>query len=591
MVSVAVRRLPSTIKQLLEQGSTTFSVTTITGHVRSIRRQKRSTFALIDDGSTARGLQAVFKHGFRREEMNAARVDKLKQLTFGTAVSLTGKLVESTGPGQDVELLVEATEEDSSVQRIQILGKCDPNTYPLQSHHFTPSSSTSGAHSVEYLRDHLHLRLRTPAMQHTMRLRAKVKEALEAYLSGEQEFMYVHTPVITSIDAEGGGESFRIGRIPKTDRGGDDEGEEEEFFGRPAHLTVSSQLHLEAFQAALGRVYTLAPCFRAERSMTGRHLAEFWMLEYMLRYTLTRVLPKLPESTESRKDGNSFNELRRAAIDEKPWPRITYTQAIRILQQAEVEQNSSQRLFIYPPTIGHSLQSEHEKYLAEVVFMGPVFVLDYPKGVKPFYMRSNVDKVDHVQLLETVACFDLLVPRVGELVGGSVREERYEELKRNMVEVGLIPPSSSTTALDFSSAAAIDPTTSPVISPSTKSENPYEWYLDLRRHGSVPHGGFGMGFERLVLWLDGAGGEGGKSAGMGNIRETVGMPRWKGRMGIISHLMSILPSQESTGGSVYAVTVEAFKMACFKVPKSPSYRLRKSLCELRRISIRFVFEA
>ncbi|KAH7873036.1 uncharacterized protein C8R40DRAFT_1150610 [Lentinula edodes] len=497
-------------------------------------------------------------------------VEKLKQITFGAAVNVTGRLVESKGPGQDVELVVEGG--------VEVVGRCDPDTYPLQLHHSSspssvsssvtpgahsssgiPSSSgphsSSGAHSAEYLREHLHLRLRTPGMQHTMRLRAKVKEALEGYLTGEQEFVYVHTPVITGIDAEGGGESFRVGRIGKenTNREAGKEEEEEEFFGRPAHLTVSSQLHLEAFQAALGRVYTLAPCFRAERSMTGRHLAEFWMLECewggvgdiigmdgareglvspssssrdlhglctfvedMLRYTIARVLP------------NTDNEVAQAAFSQKPWPRITYTEAIRILQQA-------QPLFTYPPILGHSLQSEHEKYLAEVVFNGPVFVMDYPRGVKPFYMRVNGDKKN----METVACFDLLVPRVGELVGGSVREERYEVLRMSMVEAGLISspspssPSSPSPSSPLSLSSPSSPSSplfpsSPSSSPSPTSpsskkppQNPYEWYLDLRRHGSVPHGGFGMGFERLIMWL-----------GVGNIRESVGMPRWKGWMGM-----------------------------------------------------------
>ncbi|KAJ3852446.1 asparaginyl-tRNA synthetase [Lentinula lateritia] len=487
-----VGRLPKTIKQLLEQGSSsTPPLTSITGHVRSIRRQKRCTFALIEDGSTSTGLQAVFKHGAQREDAGTTTtmVEKLRQLTFGAAVNVTGRLVESTGPGQDVELVVEG------VDGVDVVGKCDPDTYPLQPHHSVASSS-SGTHSAEYLREHLHLRLRTAEIQHTMRLRAKVKEALEGYLTGEQNFVYVHTPVITGIDAEGGGESFRVGKIAKEKEGEDEEGE---FFGRPAHLTVSSQLHLEAFQAALGRVYTLAPCFRAERSMTGRHLAEFWMLECewgggdgdlhglctfvedMLRYTIARVL-----SISNLSPSPTHIELDHAAFSQKPWPRITYTEAIHILQHAESQHKSPEPLFTYPPTLGHSLQSEHEKYLAEVQFNAPVFVMDYPRGVKPFYMRVN--PVTDNRDLETVACFDLLVPRVGELVGGSVREERYEVLRASM--------------------------------------NPYEWYLDLRRHGSVPHGGFGMGFERLILWL-GAG-----AGGVGNIRESVGMPRWKGWMGM-----------------------------------------------------------
>ncbi|KAE9401489.1 asparaginyl-tRNA synthetase [Gymnopus androsaceus JB14] len=429
-----VSRLPQTIKQLLASGKAT-SFTTITGHIRSIRRQKQVTFALIDDGSCAEGLQAVLK--------NCS-----DSLTFGTAVRLNGKLIPSRGPGQDIELLVDSAE---------VVGPCDPSTYPLQAH---------SGNTTEFLRSNLHLRLRTQLMQQTMRLRADLKSAIESFLNASG-FVYCHTPIITGIDAEGGGESFRV-----------EEGKE--FFGAPAHLTVSSQLHLEAFQAALGRVYTLSPCFRAERSMTGRHLAEFWMLEAEWTSSSLDELCGFVEDMLKHAIGDTLDHA---------WPRVTFHDAIKILE-------ASQQSFAFPPHPSQPLQSEHEKYLAEVHFKGPVFVINYPKAMKPFYMRANDDG-------ETVACFDLLVPRVGELIGGSVREEREDALRRNMLQAGL-------------------------ISEGDMAENAYSSYLSLRQHGSLPHMGFGMGFERLLVWI-------GAEKGLvetGSVREAVGMPRWKGRMGI-----------------------------------------------------------
>ncbi|KAJ3995362.1 hypothetical protein F5050DRAFT_1573763 [Lentinula boryana] len=499
-----IHRLPRTIKELLD-GQRTCRTTTITGHVRSIRRQKQRTFALIEDGSTNRGLQAVFNHADQRS------TQKLKQLTFGAALRLTGSLVESKGPGQDFELVV--GKDDS----IEVLGKSDPSTYPLQpknslSSTTTAISSSSGTHSVEYLRNHLHLRLRTPAMQRTIRLRARIKENLEGYLNRQHGFVYVHTPLITGIDAEGGGESFLVG----VEQGRDSDKSEEEvqrsqqFFSRPAHLTVSSQLHLEAFQAALGRVYTLSPCFRAERSLTGRHLSEFWMLECEWgalsdiksegRFDGSTSSGSSTESSEDKvllKDEQD-DELYRAAFSGIPWPRVTYTEAVGILQRESELYLQRQLQAQFPPILGQPLQSEHEKYLTEVYFKNsPVFVLDYPRAVKPFYMRRNSGSLENADKVETVACFDLLVPHVGELVGGSVREERYELLRRNMHW-------------------------------HRRFQNPYEWYLDLRQYGSVPHGGFGMGFERLVVWLSVDKGV----SGVGNIREAIGMPRWKGKMGM-----------------------------------------------------------
>ncbi|KIK61601.1 hypothetical protein GYMLUDRAFT_42614 [Collybiopsis luxurians FD-317 M1] len=563
----ALYKLPKTVKQLLKASATSDSLTptraTVTGHIRSIRRQKHVTFALIEDGSSSAGLQAVFRHGPKGGVVRESILEKLNDLDFGASVTLTGMLVESKGPGQDFELVVDLGDSTVQGQSVEVVGKCDPSTYPLQPHH------SDGGHSAEFLRDHLHLRLRTQPMQNVMRLRSKVKDALEGYLSKEQEFFNVHTPVLTGIDAEGGGETFRVAKTQKT------EGQEgkEEFFAKPTYLTVSSQLHLEAYQAALGRVYTLAPCFRAERSMTGRHLAEFWMLECewgnlgdigigseiakdlasnsssrdlhglctfvedMLRHTISAVLPDLG-------DHNPYKDELKQVENGPRWARVSYSDAVQILQQAEENHASTssdlsstsssagqKRLFEFPPALGASLQSEHEKYLAEVHFKGPLFVMDYPKELKPFYMRLNDDlepdsdssenrSIDKIRAgITTVACFDLLVPRVGELVGGSVREERFDVLKTRMEEAGLITASVPTSAPVSTSADAISGEGPEGL--ETK-ENSYEWYLDLRRHGPVPHGGFGMGFERLILWLGGA----------ENVREALGMPRWKGRMGM-----------------------------------------------------------
>lgn len=312
-----------------------------------------------------------------------------------------------------------------------------------------------------------------------------------------RSFIHVNTPILTSNDAEGAGETFRIAPLsPK---------EPSEFFNTPAHLTVSHQLHLEALTSSLSRVYTLSPCFRAERSDTSRHLAEFWMLEaewvlaspskgvhevcnavesliktIMSSYASSEppTLSLLAPEAASARGLNIFNS-------NKPWARLTYTEAISILQTA-----SPAVPFEYTPAWGKPLQSEHERYLAEQHASGPVFITDYPTSLKPFYMREN--PLDG-QGRSTVACFDLLVPGVGELVGGSVREERLEILQRKLVEAGLS---------------------------SEDGEGPYKWYADLRKYGGTPHAGFGMGFERLISWV----------SGVENVRECVPFPRWAGRL-------------------------------------------------------------
>ncbi|KAJ7623203.1 asparaginyl-tRNA synthetase [Roridomyces roridus] len=427
-LSTAARfRLPPTIRQILSSSQADEQVT-VTGWVKSIRKQKRIAFGVLSDGSSAVGLQAVF---------NERLGERVKQITNGTSVCVKGSIVKSPGAGQDKELLVED---------VEILGTCDPDTYPIQKQALTP----------EYLRDNTHLRARTDAIAAMVRLRGRIMRGLNRYLE-DQDFAYAHTPILTSSDAE-------------------------EFFTHPAYLTVSHQLHLEALNSALSRAYTLSPCFRAERGVTRRHLAEFWMLEAewgvaptsdphvqtaalcdfvegMLKGVDVDVLwrhrehDSVPEAErEKRRD-----MMKRAVTSDSPWPKMTYTDAIRELLKADRE-------WTYPVSWGSALQSEHEKWLCETL--------------------TNPDAA-------TVGCFDLLIPHVGELVGGSVREERIDSLKDSMLSKGM-----------------------------DMDDPRYQWYGDLRRFGGAPHVGFGMGFERFVSWV----------GGIENVRECISMPRWAGRM-------------------------------------------------------------
>jgi asparaginyl-tRNA synthetase len=312
----------------------------------------------------------------------------------------------------------------------------------------------------------------------------------------EHDFTYTHVPIITSNDCEGAGEAFRIAPVSTSS---DPSAPPAEFFGMPAYLTVSTQLHLEALAASVSRVYALSPCFRAEPSQTGRHLAEFWMLEAectfvdsiedicsLVEGAVKQVLRSVPpEATHFREAGDDKRRqaLIEAARDDVAWARMTYSDAIAHLEQHHARQPDA---FQYVPAWGKPLQSEHERWLAEVLVQGPVFVTDYPAALKPFYMRANGDGAG---AQATVACFDLLVPGVGELAGGSLREERLARLERAVGHHGLDP--------------AV-----------------YGWYTDLRKYGTAPHGGFGMGFERLISWI----------SGVDNVRECIPMPRWAGRM-------------------------------------------------------------
>ncbi|KAI0748077.1 asparaginyl-tRNA synthetase [Daedaleopsis nitida] len=484
--------LPPTIRQLLASpppSSSSAAAIEVNGWVKSVRRQKKVAFAVISDGSSDAGLQAVF-----------ADVNLAKQLTNGASVRLRGTLADSPGSGQAKEL---------KVAEAEVLGDCDPETYPMQKQALT----------IEYLRDHCHLRARTREIGAMLRLRDTSTSALHDYFH-TNGFVHVHTPIITSNDCEGAGETFRI--APSTPEISSSsslpspspspsltQAKPSEYFNHPAYLTVSSQLHLEAAAAALSRVYTLSPCFRAERSQTSRHLAEFWMLEAewaflsslgdlcsLTEHAIRHVLRAHAGSPDMdalwnnhAHDGDAAAQTRRAALQSfadspTPWTRLTYTEAVALLTEHHAH---SPGAFVFPPEWGAGLQSEHERWLADDHVRGPVFVTDYPAALKPFYMRLNDD--GDALGRQTVACFDLLVPGMGELVGGSLREER----------VGLLEAALDRHGLDRAD---------------------YGWYLDLRRYGGAPHGGFGMGFERLISWM----------SGIESVRECVAMPRWAGRM-------------------------------------------------------------
>ncbi|KAL1914795.1 uncharacterized protein VTP21DRAFT_7887 [Calcarisporiella thermophila] len=441
-----------TIRSLLSSPSS--ETVTVYGWIRTLRAQKTVSFAEITDGTTSASLQAVLTP------------DIAKPLSTGACVRLDGRLIPSRGTGQQVEL---------EVNKVQVLGECD-STYPLQ----------KKRHSIEFLREWAHLRPRSRLGGGMMRLRDKAAACFHSYLRG-QEFIGVHTPILTSHDCEGGGEVFTA--LPQQKLVDYEKGNESSFFGAPAYLTVSGQLQAEMLASALSRVYTFGPTFRAEPSLTSRHLSEFWMLEVEIAFiNLTQLLDVAEGCVQAVVRDlltNHSEELRlfekwvdpslRARLERtlQPFARITYSEAIDILQK-------SKGSFEFPVEWGLPLQSEHERYLAESHIEGPVFVTDYPHSLKPFYMRRNSSE-------DTVACADLLVPKVGELMGGSMREERMDELLASLKDHGL-------------------------------SEAEYSWYLDLRRYGSAPHGGFGIGFERFMMFV----------TGVDSVRDVIPLPRYSG---------------------------------------------------------------
>lgn len=444
----------------------TGSTVRLRGWVRTRRDSKAGlSFIQLHDGSCFEALQVVAS----ADLPNYAR--DISRLTSGCSVVATGTLVESQGKGQSIEL--DATS-------IEVIGWVEsPETYPVQ----------PKAHSLEYLREIAHLRPRTNTFGAVARIRHSLASAIHNYFS-ENGFLWVHTPIITTGDAEGAGEMFRVSsldftNLPRTDSGEVDTSRD--FFGRDAYLTVSGQLNVEAYCLALDKVYTFGPTFRAEKSNTSRHLAEFWMIEPEIAFAELDDLAVLADDlikhairallNEREDDLAFFNQRvdthcieRLTQFSETPVTRMSYTEAVSALQKSGKE-------FEFPVSWGIDLASEHERWLCEQHVKGPVVVQDYPKDIKAFYMRLNDDD-------KTVAAMDLLAPGIGEIIGGSQREERLATLDARMDELGV-------------DKAHLD------------------WYRDLRRYGTVPHAGFGLGFERLVVY----------ATGLGNVRDAIPFPR------------------------------------------------------------------
>ncbi len=440
---------------------------TIKGWVRTVRHQKTFAFIEVNDGSTLSNFQILADQLIRN-------YDKIvEKLSTGVSVSVTGKIVESPGQNQNIEM---------HASELTIIGACDPEVYPLQ----------KKKHTFEFLRTIAHLRPRTNTLGAVTRVRNALAYATHRYFQ-ERGFLYVHTPIITASDCEGAGKMFQVTTLdlekaPKTQDGKVDY--VQDFFGKPAYLTVSGQLNGEIYACGLSDIYTFGPTFRAENSNTSRHLAEFWMIEPemafadlndnmdcaegYLKYIFSYVLDNCREDMEFFDKFISKGVIERLeTIVNTPFERATYTYAVRILQK-------SNKAFDYPVEWGADLQTEHERYLAEEYFGKPVIITDYPKQIKAFYMRANQDD-------KTVAAMDVLVPKVGEIIGGSQREERLDVLEHKLSAMGL-------------------------------SREDYWWYLELRKYGSVPHSGFGAGFERLVLF----------ATGMENIRDVIPFPRYPG---------------------------------------------------------------
>ncbi len=439
---------------------------TVCGWIRSIRVSKGIAFISISDGSCFTPVQIV------AEEAKISDFEKISRLNTGAAVSVTGKVILTPDAKQKFEI---------NADKLEIEGASSPD-YPLQ----------KKAHSLEYLRTISHLRMRTNTFQAVFKIRSAAAQALHEFFR-ENGFVYAHTPIITASDCEGAGEMFRVtsfdlGDIPKNDDGSVDISKD--FFGKNASLTVSGQLEGECMAMAFGKIYTFGPTFRAERSYTPRHAAEFWMIEpeiafadleddmelaeNMLKYVLNYLMRECPDELKFCNDFYDKELIGRIkAVANSDFARCSYTKAVEILE------NSGEK-FEYPVFWGCDLQTEHERFLTEKIFGKPVFVTDYPKEIKAFYMRINDDG-------KTVAAADLLVPGVGELIGGSQREERIDVLEKRMSELGL-------------------------------SAEDYSWYLDLRRYGGAKHAGFGLGFERLIMYV----------TGISNIRDVIPFPRTAG---------------------------------------------------------------
>jgi asparaginyl-tRNA synthetase len=441
-------------------------VLTISGWIKTIRFQKTFVFIEINDGSCLSNLQVL-------ADESSFNLKELEKLTTGSSVSLTGNIVQSPGKNQKVEM---------QAKNLHIYGICDSIDYPLQ----------KKRHSFEFLREISHLRPRTNTQGAVTRVRNALSYATHTFFQ-EKDFLYIQTPIITGSDCEGGGELFQVTSLDHSDlplREDKTIDYSKDFFGKPTYLTVSGQLNAEIYACALSDVYTFGPTFRAENSHTSRHLAEFWMIEpemafadlkddmdnaeEFLKYLINHVM------TNCKEDLQFFDKFIEKGLIERlthvlktPFERISYDKAIDIL-------TSSNKSFEFPVEWGIDLQSEHERYLTEEHFKKPVILKNYPEEIKAFYMRQNEDN-------KTVAAMDILVPKIGEIIGGSQREERLDLLEKKIEKMGL-------------------------------RKEDYWWYLELRKYGTIPHSGYGVGFERLVQFI----------TGVENIRDVIPFPRYPG---------------------------------------------------------------
>ncbi len=467
------------IKELLSSPSIGDSIS-IFGWVRTKRGSKAVNFIALNDGSTINNLQVV-------ADVEKLGEETLKYVTTGAAIKATGKVVESQGSGQSVELEASA---------IEVLGKADPETYPIQ-----PKK-----HSFEFLRENAHLRMRTATFSSVIRVRHALAFAVHQYFNNKG-FYYLHTPIITGSDAEGAGEMFQVTTLDLKNPATKEDGSidfSEDFFGKATNLTVSGQLEGELAAMAMGDIYTFGPTFRAENSNTTRHLAEFWMIEpemafcdlagdmaaaedfikSVIKYALENCADDLEflhnreieaEKGLKKEDQHEINLVDRLKfVVENDFEKITYTEAVEILRNSKPYKKGK---FVYDVAWGVDLQSEHERFLVEKHFKKPVIITNYPKDIKAFYMKQNDDG-------KTVAAMDVLFPGIGEIIGGSEREADYDKLVTRMKEMDI-------------------------------PEEEMWWYLDTRKFGTAPHAGFGLGFERLILFV----------TGMTNIRDVIPFPR------------------------------------------------------------------
>ena len=445
------------------------------GWVRAFRANK---FIELNDGSTIKNIQCVINDGIIDEDI-------IKRISVGCSLIITGILVNSIGKGQSFEI---------NVSNIKLLGDSDPEEYPIQ-----PKK-----HSFEFLREQAHLRIRTSTFSSVMRIRSKLAFSIHDYFN-KNGFNYIHTPIITSSDAEGAGEMFKVTTLGKEDLAKKDIDYSDDFFGKKTSLTVSGQLEAETYALGLGNVYTFGPTFRAENSNTSRHASEFWMIEpemafydlndnmdlaesfvkHILEYILKeceedlkfleeRLLKEESQKPQIERSDLSLIEKIKFTVNNE-FTRISYTEAFEILKNSNY--NKKKKFKFLLDEWGSDLQSEHERFLVEKHFKSPVIIYDYPSKIKAFYMRLNDDD-------KTVRAMDVLFPGIGEIIGGSQREERLDVLKKRMSEMGI-------------------------------DEKELWWYLDLRKYGTVPHSGFGLGFERMVMFC----------TGMSNIRDVIPYPR------------------------------------------------------------------